>query len=236
MARTSKRSAPKPPPELGPEAGPTFGEVVTGQGLVAKLSKATRDIIGFVNDAATEHARVHLQVVSCFTCTVPSCCSLMVDIYLYEAVPMVARLLAEGRDTPELRARLAAAAHAMETTRKEAYKRPCVFLGDDGRCTVYADRPSMCGNHLVSSPAEACADPTVTEVVALTGPLAQAAQPEIEDQFVLSLGLRQIPVRYRGALPRMVLLCLEAWPRRDYISFLAARALPAFHRFEWATR
>jgi hypothetical protein len=124
MARTSKRSAPKPPPELGPEAGPTFGEVVTGQGLVAKLSKATRDIIGFVNDAATEHARVHLQVVSCFTCTVPSCCSLMVDIYLYEAVPMVARLLAEGRDTPELRARLAAAAHAMETTRRRPTSGP----------------------------------------------------------------------------------------------------------------
>ena len=236
MARHSKPRRSAPPPDPGPEAGPTFAEVLDQAGLVAKVGKATRDIITFVNEAAVEHARVHLKVVSCYTCTVPACCSFMVTAYLYEAVPIVARLLREGRDTPELRAELQAAAHAMETTPKARYQRPCVFLDGAGRCSVYDDRPSICGTHLVSSPAEACADPAVKDIVALGGPLATAAQPDLEEQFCLSVGLRRIPLHYRGALPRMILLALQAWNRRDYVTFLAERALPAAHRFDWATR
>ena len=48
--------------------------------------------------------------------------------------------------------------------------------------------------------------------------------------------LRPLGESYRGALPRMVLLCLEAWHRRDYATFLAERVLPASHRFEWAVK
>ena len=236
MAKPSKSKRPQPP-ALGPEAGPTFGEVVARAELGAKTSTATRAIIFHVNQAIDDHARVHLAVVSCYTCTAPkACCSLMTTAYLYEAVPIVLRLKAEGRDTPELRAQLKAGAHAMETTRKEAYRRPCVFLGDGERCTIYEDRPSVCGIHMVSSPAAACSDPTVTDIVVLSGPLANVAQPDLEEQFVMAAGLRRIDVRYKGALPRMVLLCLEAWDRRDYITFLAERGLPAAHRFEAATR
>ena len=48
--------------------------------------------------------------------------------------------------------------------------------------------------------------------------------------------LTQAKVRQLAALPRMVLLCLEAWHRRDYPTFLAERVLPAAHRFEWAVK
>lgn len=236
MARQSKPRRSGPPADLGPEAGPTFAEVLEQAGVVAKVSKATRDIITCVNEAAVEHVRVHLKVVSCSTCTVPACCSGMVSAFLYEAVPIVARLVREGRDTPELRAELQTAAHAMETTAKDRYQRPCVLLGADGRCTIYEDRPSICGIHLVSSPASACAEQGTADITLISGPLVTAFQPDIEEQFCMSVGLRRIPVHYRGALPRMVLLALQAWNRRDYVTFLAERALPAAHRTAWATR
>ena len=236
MARHSKPRRSAPPPELGPEAGPTFAEVLEQAGLVAKVGKATRDIIAYVNEAAVEHARVHLKVVSCYTCTVPACCSYTVSAFLYEAVPIAARLLREGRDSPELRAELQAAAHAMETTTKDRYQRPCVLLGADGRCTIYEDRPSICGCHLVESPASACADQGTADITLLSGPMVTAYQPDIEEQFCLAVGLRRLPVHYRGALPRMVLLALQAWNRRDYVTFLAERGLPAAHRNAWATK
>jgi hypothetical protein len=33
----------------------------------------------------------------------------------------------------------------------------------------------------------------------------------------------------------MVLLCLEAWNRRDFAAYLAARVLPAAHRLRTVT-
>jgi Fe-S-cluster containining protein len=32
----------------------------------------------------------------------------------------------------------------------------CVFLGDDGACGIYEDRPSVCRKHVVTTPAAAC--------------------------------------------------------------------------------
>jgi len=238
MARRKTRHGVKratPPDTLGPEAGPTFGELLARLGLVDKVGGVTRDLIARCNAAAAEHARARLTVVSCFECTEPkACCSLITGIHLYEAVPIAARLIGEGRDTPELRERLRAAAHRMETTRKADYQQPCVFLDGDQRCTVYQDRPSVCGTHLVSSPAAACSDPAVASVVKLVTPLQDQVPPELDARFTMDTGLRPLDVPYRGTLPRMVLLCLEAWPRRDYVTFLAERALPAYHRYAWA--
>ncbi len=103
----SKRSRPKPrvEPVLGPEHGPTFAEVIERMGLIEKTSGLTRELIADINTAAAEHARVTLSVVSCYTCDAPkACCSLLTSAYLYEVVPIAARLIREGRDTPELRA------------------------------------------------------------------------------------------------------------------------------------
>ncbi len=224
------------PPQLGPEAGPTFGEMLEQRGLLANTSQATREIIARSTVLAVERSQVTLRAVSCLDCTAAkACCSLVTGAFLYEAVPIAARLIRDGRDTPELREQLRAAAHRMETTHRSRHQHPCVFLGTDERCTIYEDRPSVCGTHLVSSPPAACSDPAA-RIVKLVGPLQDTVPPQLEEQFCREAGLRRLDVRYRGALPRVVLLCLEAWPRRDYPTFLAERSLPAAHRYAWASR
>jgi hypothetical protein len=235
----SKRSRPKPrvEPVLGPEHGPTFAEVIERMGLIEKTSGLTRELIADINTAAAEHARVTLSVVSCYTCDAPkACCSLLTSAYLYEVVPIAARLIREGRDTPELRAQLKQRAHAMETTPKKDYKLPCLFLGERELCTIYEDRPSVCGSHLVSSPASHCSDHATIAITKLSHPSQSTIPPQVDEVFRQEAGLRPLGESYRGALPRMVLLCLEAWHRRDYPTFLAERVLPAAHRFEWAVK
>jgi Fe-S-cluster containining protein len=212
-------------------SGPTFGEMLAASGLIADASGATREVISGASANVVEHARVHLQVVSCLACTATkACCHLKTRAYLHEAVPIVARLRAEQRDTPELRAALKDAAHYMETVAKQKHARPCVFLGDGELCSIYEDRPSVCGTHFVSSPATECAG-HVGNIQALRSMPHEQMAPQIEEQFVMRAGLRRIDRRYSGALPRMVLICLEAWDRRDYATFLADRCLPAAHRF-----
>lgn len=201
----------------------TFGEVIERAGLLAKTSKATRDLIRMTGAGADELARKSLKVVSCYTCTAPKgCCKFSTMAYLYEVVPLAARLRREGRDTEELRARLAAAAEAMEDASAEACSRPCVFLDAHDRCTVYEDRPSVCGSHFVLSDPLLCSssDPgTHTEKV--TWP-HQNYLPKLEQLFATQAMLRPIDVPYVGALPRMVLVCLQAWNRVDYSDFLAS--------------
>ena len=240
MAKPKKRTSAAraaAPPALGPEHGPTFAEVLERSALLEQTSSATRKLIATNNGAAVESARVHLTVVSCFSCDAPkACCALLTSAFLYEAVPIVARLIREGRDTPELRAQLKARAHAMETTRKRDYATPCLFLGPGELCTIYEDRPSVCGTHLVSTPASHCSDPAVERITKLSHPAQSTVPPQVDEAFRQDAALRPIGMSYRGALPRMVLLCLEAWHRRDYAAFLAERVLPASHRFESAVR
>jgi Fe-S-cluster containining protein len=50
----------------------------------------------------------------------------------------------------------------------------CPFLEDDA-CGIYADRPFVCRQYLVTSPAELCADPFVNPVQVIPMPLAPAS-------------------------------------------------------------
>ncbi len=209
----------------------TFGEIVEGSGVCAQASTVTREVIGRSNADAAEDARVHLYVISCHDCTAAkACCSFVTTAYLYEAMPIAARLVRERRDTPALRKKLKAAADAMETTRSLDYQRPCLFLDATERCTIYEDRPSVCGTHLVSSPAVACSAPD-GRVEKILAPLQESAPPRFAEILAADLGLEPIGVPYFGVLPRMVLLCLEAWPRPDYASFLAERCQAAADRY-----
>ncbi len=241
MAKQRTKTPRNPPADpglaLGPEAGPTFAEVVDRFDLLARSSAATRAIIADFNHAASEHARVRLTVITCYACdAAKACCSEPTSAYLYEAVPIAARLIREGRDTPELRAQLKTAAHAIETTRRGRYSRPCVFLGAGDLCTIYEDRPSVCGTHLVESPPAHCGLRNEQMIGRITGPLKDERQPDLEELFTVTAGLRPLDRRYLGAMPRMVLLYLEAWHRRDYVSFLAERVLPAAARLAAALR
>jgi hypothetical protein len=197
----------------------------------------TRAAIAASNDLAVAHARVHLHVIACFACTAPkACCTMVTGAYLHEGVAVAARLIEDGRDTPALRRALEVAAHGMETSDQVEYRRPCAFLGADARCTVYEDRPSVCGVHLVTSPAPACGDADAVTVSAVTGDAHVELPRATAEHFRKSLGLPALDVPYRGALPRMVLLALEAWDRYDHVAFLAAHGKPAVHRYRWATR
>lgn len=206
----------------GKDAGPTLGEFVERSGLLEKITLTTRSIISRSVAEADQKGRIMLRVVSCHECTAPkACCKLATVIYLYEALPVVARLVAEGRDTPALRTELRLAAEAMENTPRRQYRRPCVLLDADERCTVYTVRPAVCGLALVYTPATACSDPTTVEVDAYAGSIQGEVAPMVEEGVRDELGLPRADFRYAGVLPRMVLLTLQAWGRTDYARFFA---------------
>ena len=208
----------------------TFGEIVEGGGVREQASRVTRDVIRRSNADAAEDARVYLYVISCDTCTATkACCSCVTTAYLHEAIPIAARLVREGRDTPALRKKLRDAAEKMETTSPDDYTSPCVFLDAAERCTIYDDRPGVCGTFLVSSPPERCA--TRGDVVTIRAPLQDTVPPDLAVRIALDLGLEPIGTQYAGMMPRMVLLCLEAWPRHDYVRFLARHGRLAAERF-----
>lgn len=204
-------------------APPTLGEVVRRGNLVWSTSKATRTLIRETDAHVRDTARRSLTVISCDTCTAAKgCCSLTVVAFFHEAIPIVDRLRREGRDTAELRATLSSAASEMESQSPDVYRRPCAFLDPAERCTVYEQRPSECGMAFVSSPASQCSDPAATSVEKFPAPAPYRAM-EIERAFESEARLIPLKGPYLGTLPRMVLLCLEAWDRPDYAQYLAER-------------
>jgi len=74
----------------------------------------------------------------------------------------------------------------------------CVFLGEDGACRVYEQRPAICRKHLVTSPPIACGTPG--ESVAIVRILFA--------EIVLSAALG-IDTVTTGSLPKMVWAALQ---------------------------
>jgi Fe-S-cluster containining protein len=61
----------------------------------------------------------------------------------------------------------------------------CPFLSDDGACGVYSDRPFVCRQYLVTSPAELCINPFDNPVEVLPIPIAAAgAFQKVSTQMV----------------------------------------------------
>jgi len=219
--RAAQRAEAEAHPPPAP-AAPTLGDVVRRGTLVWSTSKATRALIR-ETDAHVRAAAKHLRLaVSCDTCNAPKgCCSMTVVAFFHEAIPIVDRLRREGRDTPELRAVLASAAHEMESRSPDTYRRPCAFLEPTTeRCTVYDQRPSECGMAFVSSPPINCSDPAAMSIDKYAPHEPYRAQ---DTERAFERDARLIPLKgpYMGTLPRMVLLCLEAWDRPDYAQYLA---------------
>jgi Fe-S-cluster containining protein len=215
----------------------TFAETLEATSLLDEAGRRTSEAIAASNGLAVDHARQHLRVISCFACAAPkACCTMVTGAYLHEGAVVAARIVAERRDTPALRAELRTAAERMETSDVTEYRQPCAFLGADDRCTVYEDRPSICGVHLVSSPAAACRDAPSTTVSAVVGTAHVDLPRAACADFAAALGLPALEHPYRGALPRMVLACLDAWHRRDFASYLAGTLVPAIRRYRWAIK
>lgn len=215
----------------------TLAETIEGTSLLDEAARRTSETIAASNATAVDHARKHLRVIACFDCVAPKgCCTMVTGAYLHEGAVVAARLVADRRDTPALRDALRTAAERMEASDVTEYRQPCAFLGADDRCTVYDDRPSICGVHLVTSPAAACRDAPSTTVSAVVG-TAHVDMPRAAcADFAAAVGLPVLEFPYRGALPRMVLACLEAWHRRDFASYLIGALIPAIRRYRWAIK
>lgn len=65
----------------------------------------------------------------------------------------------------------------------------CVFLGDDGACRIYEDRPASCRKHVVTTPASACTTEgaSVAPVQVLLAEILVSAALSIEDTEVASV-------------------------------------------------
>ena len=200
----------------------TLGQFLADESILADLAKMVSDL----NAHATKQAKAmgkqqKLPVISCFSCTEKkACCHSMVVARLYEGIVVAAHLREAGRDTPELRDQLRAAADAMEAATPGTWRKPCAFLDAQERCTVYPARPTPCGSLYVYTPATACNDPTAA-VKAYVAHEENAVAQQLEEQFRDRLSLRKkVGRRYIGVLPRMVLVALEAWDRTDFRDYL----------------
>jgi hypothetical protein len=227
-------SAPKPTRAV-------LGQLIARDALLRLVGKSTHALIREAEQLAEEVAQTNARSVSCTTCTAAkACCSLSVGIPFHEALPVADRLRREGRDTAELRAALSAAADLMETHTPPDYRalrRRCALQGLDDRCTVYDQRPRECGAAFVFSPPELCSDLDADGYETLLLP------PELQDPLRTTeiavertLGLRRLDSLYAGALPRMVLLALEAWDRDDFAEYLAEHVSAASERLDAVTR
>lgn len=211
----------------------TLGRFVANEGV---LDAIDAEVDGFITQATGDAKR--MGKVQCNKCSVrKACCWSVVVARLYEGVRVAARLRAENRDTPELRTALRESAEVMEAADPIGYRRPCAFLDEAERCTVYAARPMPCGTLWVYSPPAACNE-VGTPIRAFIAHEQQAAATALEEPFRQRLGLRKkVGRRYLGVLPRMVLLALETWDREDFREALAAHPWPTDAEIErWSRR
>jgi Fe-S-cluster containining protein len=207
----------------------TLGQFLAGEGILSDLGRIVEDI----NSRATKNAKAlgkqqKLPVVSCFNCDAKkTCCHSVVVARFFEGCVVAGYLREAGRDTPELRAELRTIAEAMEASAPRDWRKPCLFLDADERCTVYPARPTPCGSLYVYTPPAACSDPNAA-VKAYVAHEENALAQQIEDQFRERLSLRKkVGRRYIGVLPRMVLVALEAWDRTDFRDYLRSLDWPS---------
>ncbi|HSS01660.1 MAG TPA: YkgJ family cysteine cluster protein [Kofleriaceae bacterium] len=216
----------------------TLGEFVRDEGVLDWLAGSIGRIIDEATAGVREGARRKLvPVASCFSCTTPWCCSKMVIVGLHEGVLIASSLRAAQRDTPELRAELRARAEAMAGATPTEWSRPCAFLDERGRCSVYAVRPRPCGTLYVFSPPEWCRGDDPDRNIRVNLQRREKAEGEqIEEQFRERLALRKkVGRRYIGTIPHMVLVALEAWDRTDFRDYLRQLPWPTIEEAQrWA--
>jgi Fe-S-cluster containining protein len=210
---------------------------------INEFSKSFNEMIDDLDDAlqqigqSAERGARHIsknkydgRPVSCHRCTEPGCCYQKIGVHLWEVLPIARELIRQGRNTPELRAKLRETGDRMEATSKSDWfdaHVPCVFL-ENKRCTIYSVRPVNCRTYFVFSPPEYCSAATGTEVAVL-------ANEDILDRAVLygrdvhtAMGLRETNKRMLlASLPRALDIMLEALDRDDWREFIRRQHWPS---------
>lgn len=143
------------------------------QSLPAGSGRA-REVHRRVEAAAATFAALKPEVGRAIRCQrgCSHCCRIRVDLTRDEAA-LLADRVREGTAQPD-RGRLALQrtwSTPGEFVGKPRSEADCVFLGADGACTVYEDRPSACRALLVASDPEHCRDAEAsTQVLAVINP------------------------------------------------------------------
>ena len=150
-----------------------------------------------------------------------ACCRQLVPISRTEGerlLTLVAAMPAERRDALAMRFAIAEAAikgaglHEREdrpdrelSTGYFALGVPCPFLEDES-CSIHAERPLVCREYLVTSPAELCAGPSQAGVTPVAVPkvsmAARGLQDDNEDWFPLALLMDWARTRPKGGARR----------------------------------
>jgi len=211
----------------------TLGQFVADEKIIGWLTERIVENHAESTRGASQIAKQRKLPMHCSTCTATkTCCDSYVIVRLYEGLVIAEELVRTGRDTPELRAELAARAELMEATAVSAWGTKCLFLDEGERCTVYAVRPTTCAQLFVYTPPALC-NARSSEILSYTPRKEVAAANEVEEQFRERMALRRrVGRRYMGVLPRMVLVSLEAWDRTDFREYL--RQQPWLSEEEWA--
>ena len=166
---------------LGPEAREgalqALGREMRSLRALPKGPARAREVHRRVDEALARFAALKPEVVSQVRCGkgCAHCCRLWVGVTRDEAELLAERVLAgtARADPARLEAQCAwdAPAAFLGKPREEA---SCVFLGPDGACSVYEDRPSICRAVLVASDPEYCrTGDQLTRITAVINPYAE---------------------------------------------------------------
>lgn len=133
------------------------------------------------------------------------CCHLRAVIADMEAQALVQHVRERQGDEALERLRLACAEQLRRfghLTDREWFARGvrCVFLGEDGGCTVYEMRPVACRAHLVASDPRLCSHTTPGAVT------VQIVTTKATDRFAARLVKRG--AKWRGPLPYALLIAM----------------------------
>lgn len=126
------------------------------------------------------------------------CCHGPVEIRAHEAVLLVEQLQAAGRalDVEKLARQ---SRYSVDTWREQpAADQSCVFLGEDGACTVYDMRPNACRKLLVTSDPQHCDIPR-GEYEKIERRFCWEAEM-LESAALEVFGLQLMPLALRAAL------------------------------------
>jgi Fe-S-cluster containining protein len=195
--------------------------VPTGAVAAAEVVPALQGLVNAVVAAAESQSAGAGQAISCRK-GCGACCRQLVPISRTEAERLLALVEAMPRERRQaLGARFAAAEAAIEAaglkepgggrTDRElsaayfALRIPCPFLEDES-CSIHPERPLVCREYLVTSPAERCAGPNQEGVTPLPVPkvslAARGLQEESEGWFPLALLMDWARTRPRSGTRR----------------------------------
>lgn len=141
-----------------------FGEMMAAiRGLYEKYADGLEGVTAGEERARVLHRMMDQAVATAANVAVScrrgcaGCCHYEVEITGDEAVVLAERVRdGIGIDRARLADQAARPRLSPAWARFFAAENRCVFLGDEGACRIYEDRPAACRRLLVTSPAEAC--------------------------------------------------------------------------------